>query len=153
MSAPYILDEIPLWGDLPFDPIPRRATIPSLQKQLFSQQYGTTIYSEQQPQGWTISATAYTGRESIDFWMASSVSLLARLGAIIQLAIIRTKPISTDAWLGKVVDVSDGNRAEGYLLVYSQQHDISLELYLARSCTRRQLREKGLQILTEIQIS
>lgn len=154
VSAPYILDEIPLWGDMPFHLNTRLATIPSLRKHLFSQQYSTTIYGEQQPQPWTVSATAYSGKEPFEFWMQSSVSLLARLGAIIQFSIILTKPISTEAWVGKSVDVNRGNGAEGYLLLYSHQQDVSLELHLAHpDVRRRQLRERGLQILTEIQVA
>ena len=152
MSAPYILDEIPLWGDMPFHTNARQATIPSLREHLFSQQYGTTIYGGQEPQNWVISATAYSGKEPIEFWMQSSVSLLARLGAFIQFAIILTKPVSTETWIGKSVDVNSRNGAEGYWLVYSHQQDVSLELHLALPSTRRQVREKGLQILTDIQV-
>jgi hypothetical protein len=148
--APYVLDELPLWGDLPGNPHPIYVSIPSLESARFSRRDGATIYGSDRPPRWTVSTTAFHDRTAYEFWMASSVSWIARAFGLVHLTLILSRPVSTSDWIGKVVDLASHGGAEAHFLVYSPALEISLDLHLAMFETRRQVRSKGLDFLGEI---
>jgi hypothetical protein len=117
MTAPYILDEIPLMDDIPSAQRSVYLDIPSLNRDLFTRDFGITIYGSVSPPFWSISTRAYSGSSAYDHWKNSPVAVLTRLFAAIVLRWIGTKSVSSNGWIGKAIVVSGQSSSEIHFLV------------------------------------